>query len=633
MKPVEPEEEWGRLSHLDRHFADFLTKLVGSRSQELWSAAALTSRSLRSGNVCLDLSLVAGRSTLPSEAGEGWPLRVPDLEDWIAVLRASSAVGAPGDYRPLILDSSNRLYLYRYWKYEKQLADFLRARMMRPTEVLNQERLKESLQRLFPKGEEQETDWQQIAALAAASRRLTVITGGPGTGKTATVVKILVLLLEQSEETPLQIALSAPTGKAAARLQESIRFVKDHLDCSDSVRNRLPVEATTVHRLLGASPGATRYRFHEKRPLPHDVVVVDESSMIDLPLMAKLVQAVRNPCRLILVGDADQLASVEPGAVLGQLGGPEGETQYSRAFVDQVKRVGGETAGMRIAEPAPTVGLDSVVVLRRSYRFGHRSGIGRFSREVNRGNADGALQVLSEHHPGDITFKERVDSKELEEALETRILDRWDPYLRTNSIGEAWELYGQFQILCTQWKGPCGVISVNRCVEQVLARADLIRPRGRWYQGQPVLVTRNDHHLKIFNGDIGLVFPEEGSQGSEESLRAFFPAGNGIFRSVLPSRLPAHQTAYAITVHRSQGSEFDRVLLILPAQPSPVLTRELIYTAVTRARKAGEIWGTSAILRLAIEQQVSRHTGLRDSLLLNMDGQDIQDKKESHSSC
>ena len=614
MKPVETEEEQGRLSHLDRHFADFLTELAGSRSEELWSAVALASRSLRSGNVCLDLESVAGRESGPLEAGEGRRLRIPGLKDWITALRASSAVGLPGDYRPLILDSANRLYLYRYWKYEKQLADFVRTRLIRPARVLNQGKLRESLQRLFPTGDKQETDWQQVAALAAVSRGLTIITGGPGTGKTATVVKILVLLLEQSEGTPLQMALSAPTGKAAARLQESLRLVKDHLDCSDSVRSRLPTEATTVHRLLGASLGSTRYRFNEKRPLPHDVVVVDECSMIDLPLMAKLVQAIRDPCRLILVGDADQLSSVEPGAVLGQLCAPGARPQYSRAFVDQVKRLGGETAGIPVAEPPAAAGSDSVVTLQRSYRFGHRSGIGRFSREVNRGNADGALQVLHDRSQGDITFRETGDSKELEQALEKRIPERWAPYLRANSMREAWELFEQFQILCAQWRGPWGVTSVNQRVEQILARANLIRPRGRWYRGQPVLVTRNDHHLKIFNGDIGLLFPEPGAQGSEESLRAFFPAGNGLFRSIPPGRLPAHRTAYAITVHRSQGSEFDRVLLILPTQPSAVLTRELIYTAITRARKEGEIWGTSAILRLAVEQQVSRHTGLRDAL-------------------
>ena len=606
------EEHIFKLNHLDSHFANLIVNLVGRKDHELWMAAALTSQAVQQRHVCLDLNSTANRK-IDLNAEGSKTLQCPLLEDWVSSLRNSEAVGSPGEYRPLIMDSANRVYLYRYWQYEKQVADFVISRISCPTDKVNREKLRQGIHRLFTKKNNRGTDWQVIAGLSAMKHRFIMITGGPGTGKTSTVVKILVLLLEHCKD--LRVAVAAPTGKAAARLQQSIRSIKNQIDCSSTIRDILPTEATTIHRLLGASKETTRYLFNKDHLLPYDVVVVDEASMIDLPLMAKLVEALSKQTRLILLGDVDQLSSVMSGTVLGQLCDKTAGAFFSKEFVNQAREVLGVTTELKpIGTPNVTL-PDLVVTLNQSYRFKEGSGIDKFSKEVNQGNAQPALGILLDTQLPDITWKEVPNKKMLKDYLETVILEKGTNYLKANSIEERWELFNQFQILCTHSKGIGGVETVNRLAENILEQAGLIRPRGYWYQGQPILITQNDHQLKVFNGDIGLVFPtKDDTRNREDVLKAFFPLGGGQFRSIPLRQLPNHQPAYAITVHRSQGSEFDRILLVLPTYSSPLLTRELIYTAVTRARKGADIWGTQSILQEAIEQQVNRQSGLKDAL-------------------
>ena len=604
------EEHIFKLNYLDHHFANLIVNLAGKRdrARALWMAAALTSQAVQQGHVCLNLNSTANRK-IDLNAKETKNLQCPLLEDWVLSLKNSEAVGNPGQYRPLIMDSANRLYLYRYWKYEKQVADFVISRISCPTDKVDQEKLRQGIHRLFTKKNDRGIDWQAVAGLSAMKHRFVMITGGPGTGKTSTVVKILILLLEHYKD--LRVAVAAPTGIAAARLQESIRSIKNQIDCPSSIRDILPTEATTIHSLLEA----TRYPFNEDHPLPYDVVVVDEASMIALPLMAKLVEALSKQTRLILLGDVDQLSSVESGTVLGQLCDKTAGAFFSKKFLDQAREVLGVTTELK-SSGAPNVTLpDMVVTLNQSYRFKKGSGIDKFSREVNQGNAQSALAILLDTQLPDITWKEIPNKKMQKEYLETIILEKGTKYLKATSIEEKWELFNQFQILCTYSKGIGGVETVNGLAENILERSGLIRPQGYWYHGQPILITQNDHHLKVFNGDIGLVFStRDDTRNKEDILQAFFPLGSGQFRGIPLRQLPNHQTAYAITVHRSQGSEFDKILLVLPTYSSPLLTRELIYTAVTRARKGAEIWGTQTILQGAIEQQVDRQSGLRDAL-------------------
>ncbi|WP_243370966.1 exodeoxyribonuclease V subunit alpha [Geotalea sp. SG265] len=590
-------------SHMDRHFASFVCRLAGTDDYLLWLATALASQAVSNGNVCLDL---ANAAISASAAGYA----IDDPAAWSDHLRKWPVVGAPGEFTPLVLDSADRLYLHRYWSYETSLAkELLRRALQSPP--FDRELLAAGMKRLFPSPPAEETDWQQVAALACISRSIAVIAGGPGTGKTSTVFRVLILLVEQAAGSRCHIALAAPTGKAAARLGESIAGARQGAAISELVLQQIPDQVMTLHRLLGFVPGSNRFRYNRDNPLPYDVVVVDEASMVSLPLMAKLVDALRDSARLILLGDRDQLASVEAGAVLGDICNTGGSHCFSAPFT----RLAEETIGTAPARESAGETVhplnDSIVVLRRSYRFGAESGIGTLSRLVNGGNGTAALEVLTAQHYADLAFRDNPGAAHLEEALTAAIIDGFQPYLTAGTPEGAFAALDRFRILCPLRQGPFGTEAVNRLVAKVLAGKGLIHPQGRWYAGQPVMVTRNDYSLRLFNGDMGIILPDP---AANNELRAFFATGEGTLKSVLPLRLPEHETAFAMTVHKSQGSEFDRILLLLPDRHSEVLTRELIYTALTRAKHAVEICGSGDVFVRATASRTVRSSGLRDAL-------------------
>ncbi len=536
-----------KFSALDRQFGDFLQRLAGGATAEARLVAMCASRARAHGHVCITLGEIASATTARSVAS----LRKK--------LRASSVVGEPGDFTPLILDQKDRLYLRRYWEYEQQLA----AAILQRTEAAQASSLGE------------ESDPQEAAAARAVTNRFTVITGGPGTGKTWTVMKILTRLLAQPDGAGLRIALAAPTGKAAARLTESVRAVRQNL------------EATTIHRLLGYLPGSPSFRFDAEHPLTTDVVIVDEASMVDLALMAKLVAAVRPDARLILLGDRDQLASVEAGSVLADVC----------------------AAAENAAPGEPLYG--AVVELRQNYRFAESGGIFRVSNAVNAGDADATIAALQDEAALETQWRSLPSATKLAGALREKVIAAFRPCLETNDPLEALNRLQHFRILCAVRHGPFGVENLNEVVEQILAGAGLISPQHAFYRGRPLTVTQNDYNLGLFNGDSGIILPDP--QGGGE-LRAFFLSADGRLRRFLPSRLPQHETAFAMTVHKSQGSEFSEILLLLPESDSPLLTRELLYTALTRARDQVEVWATELVLRAAITRRVTRVSGLRDAL-------------------
>ena len=378
------------LSPLDVHFAGLMTRLSGTGSEPLFLAAALASHYQGLGHVCFDLSVLAGKTLLEGEPDS--PV-CPPLERWSQGLEIEGVVGKPGEYKPLILNGP-RLYLYRYWAYEKKLIDFLKERTAAAALPADEAALRTGLARLFPSPDPGETDWQKVAALASAWKRFCVISGGPGTGKTFTVAKILALLLEQKNPGPLRMALAAPTGKAAARLQEALTKARDRLDCPDPVKAALPLEAFTLHRLLKPIPESPYFRYDSKNPLPFEVVVIDEASMVDLALLSKLVQALPPQSKLILLGDKDQLASVEAGAVLGDICGFEKNYGFSRDFRDACQRIAGEKLEVGAGEDRGTGMRDVIIPLKKNYRFGSSSGIGAVSRAVNEGDGAGAYDLL-----------------------------------------------------------------------------------------------------------------------------------------------------------------------------------------------------------------------------------------------
>jgi len=593
-------------SPLDVHFASLMAGLSGKGTQELFLAAAMASHYRGEGHICFDLSSMAGKRL--QEDSPDSPA-CPKLGEWLSILGREEVVGKPGEYRPLILDGS-RLYLYRYWDYEKKLVDNLKARIVNDPVKINQELLKDGLKRLFPNSRPGEIDWQEVAAFACTLKRFCVISGGPGTGKTFTVAKILALLLEQKTQ-PLRIALAAPTGKAAARMQEAIKNARAGLNCPEHVKAAIPAEASTIHRLLKTIPNSPYFRFDAKNPLPADVVVVDEASMVDLALLSKLVQAIPPCSRLILLGDKDQLASVEAGAVLGDICDTGNDHGFSRHFSGLYKKVTGEKIGEGVDKQGEPGMEDSIIQLRKSYRFGSSSGIGEVSRVVNEGEGARAVQLLKSGSYGDIQWRELPRPEALPAVLKERILEGFTPYLKESDPGKVFDLFNRVRILGAVREGPYGVNTLNLLVEKILRDEGLIKREGRWYRGRPILIARNDYNLRLFNGDVGITLPDHEAKGE---LRVFFPGPEGIPRKFPPLRLPDHETVFAMTVHKSQGSEFEQVLFLMPDRSIPVLTRELIYTAITRAREKVEVWGKEEVFQEAVSRRIERISGLRQAL-------------------
>jgi exodeoxyribonuclease V alpha subunit len=593
------------LTLIDRHFADFICRESGKNSFCLRVTVSLLSSVVGNGHICLNLPAIAGREILL----DGKNYVIPVLYELLCELDGLPTVGPPGAFRPLVLDNAGRLYLYRYWKYENDLVRIILEKSSHSCTIPDRELLARGLDRLFPSGAGDGPDWQKIAALAAVRKRFCVISGGPGTGKTSTVVKIIALLMEQSGGEHHRIALAAPTGKSAARLRESIRIMKEKLDCPDSVRERIPHEVSTIHRLLGSFGKTTRFRHSAENPLPCDTIIIDEASMVALPLMARLALALKPDARLIILGDRDQLASVEAGAVLGDICGTAG-IPFSPDFSVLSSNLAHAIITPHHSAPRVPPLTDALVVLKKNYRFGAASGIGQVAEAVNAGDGTAALALLKSAK-ADISWCELPQSGVLKIRLADQVIARYGAYLAAATPEEALVRFDEFRILCALRRSPAGVEGVNQLVEDILAGAGLIDPSSRWYRGRPVLVTVNDYNLKLFNGDIGIVFPDP---EADDAPRVYFPSPDGGVRKISPVRLPAHETVYAMTVHKSQGSEFERILLLLPAHDSELLSRELVYTAITRAKNGAAIWGTGEIFIAAVARRIERSSGLRDAL-------------------
>ena len=598
----------GLLAPLDVHFGRFMERLAGGAVPELVLASALVSSAARQGHICLDLAAVAGGLVAAEEGGEE-PARCPDLSSWCARLGETPVVGKPGEYRPLVLDDAHRLYLYRYWEYQERLAAAVTERVTSLDKAVHGESLARGLARLFPEEEPGGINWQKVAAFTALTRRFCVISGGPGTGKTTTIARILALLAEEVSPRPT-VALAAPTGKAAARLQQAVQEARERLPIAPETKAALPQEASTLHRLLGVIPGSPYFRHTSKNPLPTDLLVVDEASMVDLALLSKVVQALPARARLILLGDRDQLASVEAGAALGDICDSAGESPVSSNHAEELRRATGYRIDMDQGAGRPGI-RDCIVQLRTSYRFGRASGIGALCHAVNAGRSDEAARLLREGFR-DLGWKNVPRPERLPRAIREVVAEGFADYLSTDEPGESFQQLERFRILGAVREGPYGVIALNRTVEEILRDRGLIVPGRPWYRGRPVMITRNDYNLHLFNGDVGVVLPDPAAAGD---LRVFFSSAEGAMRKFHPLLLPQHETVYAMTVHKSQGSEFDRVLLVLPDRESPVLTRELIYTGISRARERVEIWGEEAVFRSAVARRIERTSGLRDALV------------------
>ncbi|MCD6161699.1 MAG: exodeoxyribonuclease V subunit alpha [candidate division Zixibacteria bacterium] len=598
----------GLFSEIDIHFAKFISELSGGGHPSVALAAAMISSHTQNKHICLDLTMAAGKH-IANQGNLPEPIICPGLPEWLAELKSSPVVGKPGDFKPLILDNKARLYLYRYHNYETKFALALERRAEETNANTNIQLLQDGLNRLFPQTDKDIINWQKAASLTAVMKKLCVITGGPGTGKTSTVVGIMSLLLEQ--DNTARIALTAPTGKACARMQESIIEIMQLLKCSDTIKKLLPAKTSTVHRLLGAIPNSPYFRYNEHNQLPYDAVIIDEASMVDLALMSKLVDAIPSTARLIILGDKDQLASVEAGSVFGDICGKSDSFEHSKNFYRMYENVTGDKIKITPSNKNTPAISDCLICLQKNYRFGSDSGIGIVSQYINYGDADSAIDTIENERYDDIELLGLPHPDDILAAIESAALRGYKDYLKEQEPIKALALFNRFRVLCAIRKGPYGINSLNRYIEKILTAKKLIKPDSEWYIGRPVMVAKNDYALKLFNGDIGIILPD---REKNNERRAFFLDETGKLRNISPIRLPQHETVYAMTVHKSQGSEFDEVLLILPDKESPVVARELLYTAITRSKKKAVVWSPESIFRAGVSHRTKRTSGLADLL-------------------
>lgn len=614
MTMLQRLQDAGLLSPLSAHFARFIARQSGLEEDSLpvMSAALLSERNQR-GDVCLSLRMLSESSLFAVEGS----MSAPACEDWCEMLLLCSCVAVPGARAPLILDGE-RLYLHRYWQHERAVAAFLREKLVLEPSV-DFTLLRAGLSQLYPASAVSVgPDWQKLASALAVTQRFAVISGGPGTGKTTTVVKVLSLLLAQNPA--LRIALAAPTGKAAARMVESIRAVRRTLALAPEIEALLPDQAGTLHRLLAWQPdiGKFPYRHHRENPLLIDCLVIDEASMIDLPLMHSVLDALQPDARLILLGDRDQLASVEAGNVLGDITGHGRELSCSDAMAARLEALGVcDAAALPVASVVEPI-HDAIAILRHSHRFAANSGIGQLSRMVNAGLAEEGLSLLQHapdfgnaHADSDLLWLQPSGNER--NPLHHHALDwavtHYTHYLVCTDVETALQRFAQCRILCAAHEGALGEMAFNEQLAERLRQRGLLESAERGH-GTPVMVTVNDYELELFNGDIGLLW-----KGADGVLDACFPQLDGQVRRIPAGSLPAHAIAWALTVHKSQGSEFEEVLLILPNDPSsPLLLRELLYTGITRTRRRLLVHSSAEAFMRACATPVARSSGLAERL-------------------
>ena len=589
----------GVLRPLDVELGRLLLDLEPATDSRVAEAAAAASLALSEGHSCLALA------RLPELLGEAVDA-VPGVDELRGILRGSDLVADAGgsQRRPLVLDAADRLYLRRYFLFEQCVAAALKTRL-RPVPAPSPQALHAVLGRHFALDADK-PDWQAIAVLAGLQSRLTVITGGPGTGKTTTVLWLMAAMAElalDAGHAPPRIALAAPTGKAAARMADSLRERLAALDCSDAVRQAIPDSAATLHRLLGTVPASSRFRHHAGNPLDVDVLIVDEASMIDLPLMARLLDALGEDTRLVLLGDRNQLASVEAGNVLAAICQATGEGAVSPP---RAALITGVTGARVDADPQARAFADQVVELRQSWRFDAHSGLGQLARAVLAGDSEAVIEGLRAGQFEGVEWHQQADPAR---AMVTSLGDHFAALANAPDADTALHRVSQQGVLTALREGSHGCDAINAGMDRRLGLRAGVGSGQPWYKGRLLLIQHNDYANALFNGDIGIVWLD-----ADGRLAACFPHADGIRRLPLSS-LPSHASAWALTIHKAQGSEYDRVHIVLPGADARVLGRELLYTAITRARQQVTLIGSEDVLRHAINRSTRRDSGLAEMLV------------------
>ncbi|HEX7341148.1 MAG TPA: exodeoxyribonuclease V subunit alpha [Rhodanobacteraceae bacterium] len=595
----------GALRPLDAELGRLMHTLEPTADAALGLAAAVTSQAVAQGHSCLPLAALPDVLAMAMPGDKPLPA-LPDADALRAALKASALVGGPHTSAaarlPLWLDADDRLYLGRHFHYEARVAEVLGRLAARPPCVgMDAASLRALLSRHYALDGAQ-PDWQAIAVATGLLSGLTVITGGPGTGKTTTVLWLLVALLEQATQAGREmprIALAAPTGKAAARMRESIGKQMAQMALAPAVREGLAIDAGTIHRLLGVRAGSSRFRHDHHDPLDLDVLVLDEASMIDLPLMAKLLDALPEHASLVLLGDRDQLASVEAGNVLAGLCAAAGEAGMSPGRARLLHAATGFDLPVNAAAQALS---DVIIGLRDSYRFKADSGLGQLSGLVRDGHAEAVVEGLREASFAGVTW---ATAPMPAAHVLAHVGARFATLADGNDPVAALACAERLRVLTALRDGPSGCVAINATIEAWLRQRLGVSSRTRWYPGRLVMVIENDVGSGLFNGDVGVALVD-----AHERLAVHFPSADGGVRSFPVQALPVHETAFAMTIHKSQGSEFDEVVLVLPPTDARVLGRELLYTGITRARHNVHLLATDGVLAASINRSTRRYSGL-----------------------
>jgi exodeoxyribonuclease V alpha subunit len=591
----------GWIEPYEQELVRFLESCYGELSESEKLIAVFSSLFLKMGHVCLPMDLTPGDWMKVVDADPDRAAQIPDDQIDESLWMKSAVIGGADEEKPFIAENGS-IRIRRYYIYEKQIAEWItgqnRAESLQPVEVDPSH-----FKSLF-KDTGESPDWQQVAVALSAVKPFLIISGGPGTGKTTTVARILATHLMSREE-PLRIALAAPTGKAAGRMAESLHSEIEKLDLPDDKRAQLPKEAGTLHRLLYGMDSGGLLPETEKPKLRHDLIIVDEASMIDLNLMYKLISNTGNKTRLILLGDKDQLASVEAGSVFADLC-----QKPANGFLP-------ETAE-KLAELLPEIDLpvidqslqsDSVIYLTKSYRFDASSGIGRLAAIVKSGKAN--QNKISELMESDqrLMYDAFDFSREKLEQLAGNMTERVRHAQNVHGAEQLLRYWKKLAWLTVLRRGPEGSDELNRLTERMLMLQRIAVPENGWYHGRPVMITRNSYSLGVFNGDLGVC-----AKDPEGNLWVWVESGSEI-KKLKPNRLTDYSPAYFLTVHKSQGSEFDRVHLLLPRRDTPVLSRELLYTAITRARHSFSLHGSIDLFMTGIGRETVRYTGLKEWII------------------
>lgn len=608
----------GELRRFDLQMARHIGRLNGTASDALTLATALVSNRLGAGDICVSLhhcqhfGLFTNSDITP-------PLAVPESDQWRDELMAQSVVGRAGDYAPLILTDDNLLYLGRYWQLEHSLATRLGELASSEAPPVKRDLLRDGLNRVFAESHN-DIDWQKVAAANAVCSKLSIITGGPGTGKTYTVAALLVLLAEQWQQCQqtasgeLRIALAAPTGKAAARLTGAVADAAHKLAADTDIADYLKLEAQTLHALLRVHPDRVQPYHHAGNPLPVDVLIIDEASMIDLPLMSKTFAALADEARVVLLGDQNQLSSVESGMVLGDICGGHSQVNFSAPVAESLGGLCGFSVPS-VQQSVPPV-ASRIVYLQHSRRTRDSGGISALASAVNAGDSSRVLAVLRNPDHANVELVEGGDES-IEEVLHQHLVPGFAALLRAPDPQQALLQLDKTCVLCALRGGPSGVTGINRRMQRLLQPPGLAAGNDGWYPGLPLMISRNSPAHRLANGDRGVVLESSWQSAASESaagqLRVYFDGADGV-RSFSPQRLPAHERFYATTIHKSQGSEYDTVVIVLPEQDNPVLSRELLYTAVTRAKRHVVVVASAEQLHSCVQRRVQRQSGLRRAL-------------------